>query len=568
MQNHITFFREKNIFILLILFLCFSTSICAHDSIGSIEKYKQAGLVWGLLKYHHPEISSGKYNWDNSFIELCQKLEPITNQSEMNDLLLNFVKTYKTNNLKEEKNNSEEGLFLKNKGYSWIDAGVFGEELTNFLLKIKNNKNIHNYYASADMMTKMLSFKNEKGLDIFDYRIKSHRLLLFYSFWNAMEYWNVNKYLTDEKWLSILDYMTADFIACKTQFDFEIVKCKMISKLNDSHAQYGSRVVFDSIFKYKPFFKAKNINDSLVITSISNKENAIKDGLVLGDVITKIEGKNISTCINERLSNLISSSNPSFLKQYSYTMLYNTIDSLNVEVLKKDGTKVNKFIHLYKEQTANEPSSLENIKKEKWFFIKPSIAYINLNEITSKEFKDIFNQISNTGALILDLRNYPENITNNTMAEYLYPKRKEFLKVLFPIEKSPSYGEYDGESPMKLVMDPFKTGSNNADYYKGKVILLVNRKTQSKAEFIGMTIQQSPTCQTIGEQTAGSVMNIVEYTMPDKTKFNFTGLGGFYPNGEGVQRKGLHIDYFVKESTKNYDPELYLKEAIKIIENK
>ena len=55
--------------------------------------------------------------------------------------------------------------------------------------------------------------------------------------------------------------------------------------------------------------------------------------------------------------------------------------------------------------------------------------------------------------------------------------------------------------------------------------------------------------------------------MPDKTEVYFTGLGGFYPNGDEVQRKGLKIDYNIKESTKNYDPELYIKEAIKIIEN-
>jgi C-terminal processing protease CtpA/Prc len=83
-----------------------------------------------------------------------------------------------------------------------------------------------------------------------------------------------------------------------------------------------------------------------------------------------------------------------------------------------------------------------------------------------------------------------------------------------------------------------------------------------------MTIQQSPNCTTIGEQTAGSVMNIVSYMLPDKTEVNFTGLGAFYPDGEEVQRKGLRIDYYVKETAKNYDPELYIKDAIRIIDGK
>ena len=87
------------------------------------------------------------------------------------------------------------------------------------------------------------------------------------------------------------------------------------------------------------------------------------------------------------------------------------------------------------------------------------------------------------------------------------------------------------------------------------------------AEYYGMAIQQSPNCITIGEQTMGSVMNITSAMLPDKQEFYFTGTGAFYPNGECVQRKGLHIDYYIKESAANYNSELYIENAVKIIEN-
>lgn len=553
----------KKIFFGLLFLL--SLQLSSQTKLSEAQKYKQIGLVWGLLKYHHPEISNGNYDWDSEFVKLFAKADALETQEAMNDLLLDFISKYKTNKLKPKKINSEK-LFLKNVDYDWIDSNVFGEKLTNALVEIKEIGNINNHYASMGRLAKMISFENEKGFKDFDYTVKSHRLLLLYSFWNAIQYWDVNLYLTDEKWLSILDSITSYFVTSKTQFEFEMGKHKMISKLNDSHAEYGSRVVSDSIFKFKPFFGVKNINDSLVVNSISNKENAIKDNLVLGDIITKIDNKSISTCIKEGLSNLISASNPSFLKQYSYLMLYNTIDSINVEILKQDGAKINKFIHLYKTQAANQQSFLEKAKKEKWFFVKPSIAYVNLDKMTKKELDFAFEQMSNTKGLILDLRNYPKNISGDEIVKYFYPKRKEFIKVLFPMENNPSYGEYDGESPLKLIADPFKTGGLNPDYYKGKIILLVNGRTQSRAEFMGMAIQQSPNCITIGEQTAGAVMNVVNYTMPDKTKVNFTGLGAFYPNGEGAQRKGVRIDYYVKESATNYDPELYIKEAVRLIE--
>jgi C-terminal processing protease CtpA/Prc len=85
------------------------------------------------------------------------------------------------------------------------------------------------------------------------------------------------------------------------------------------------------------------------------------------------------------------------------------------------------------------------------------------------------------------------------------------------------------------------------------------------AEYIGMMIQHSPNCTTIGEQTFGAVMNRQAITLMDKKTVGFTFAGAFYPNDSSVQRSGLKIDHYVKESAINYDPDSYIKEAIKII---
>ena len=87
----------------------------------------------------------------------------------------------------------------------------------------------------------------------------------------------------------------------------------------------------------------------------------------------------------------------------------------------------------------------------------------------------------------------------------------------------------------------------------------------SMAEYFGMAIQQSPNCTTIGEQTAGAVMNITSAILPDNQEFYFTSMGAFYPNGEEAQRKGLYIDYHIKESATNYNPNLYIEKLLKLL---
>jgi carboxyl-terminal processing protease len=568
-MNKIDYYKNSRK--VLILFILFFSLVYyktyPQRKISSVTKYKEAGLVWGLLKYHHPEVSNGKYNWDLEFINLYDKIETIENQEVMNELLLNFISKFKIDKFKTKKIKSE-GVFIKNEDYNWINPTIFGEKLTKSLLEIKENSNKNNFYASTDLLAKMLSFKNEKGYPNFNFKIRSHRLLLLYSFWNAIQYWDVNKYLTAEKWIDILDSMTEEFINCNTILDFEIAKSKLFAKLNDSHAYYCSKVVNDSLFKYKPIFSVKAINDSLLINSISNKSLSKRDKIELGDIIIKVNNKDISACINEKIAPLLSVSNLSFLKKFSNWILFCKNDSINVDILKKNGKLSNQYIHLYNKYVVDEPEYLDTKDNNNFVLIKPEIAYIDLDKITIKELNVALKKSSKTKGLILDLRNYPKNISNVDLAAFLYPQKMEFIKVLFPIENNPSYAEYDGEAPLKLIANPFNSGINNPDYYKGKVVLLVNKKTQSKAEFIGMTIQKSPNCVTIGEQTAGSVLNVVSFKLPDMTEINFTGLGAFYPNGEGAQSNGLHIDYFVKESAYNYDPELYIKDAIKIIESK
>lgn len=553
--------------IILLFFLIIYSHGFSQVTISEVEKNKQFGLVWGLLKYHHPEISNGKYDWDLEYVNTSSSLDTIKNQDGMNAFLFRFISKFKTDKLKTKKLTTER-LFVKNVDYDWIDETVFGKQLTKTLLEIKENSNKNNYYASTNKLAKMLSFDNEKGYQDFNYANKNHRLLLLYSFWNAIQYWNVNKYLMDDNWVSILHPMTELFINCNTKLEFEIAKSKLIAKLDDSHSYHLSNIVFDTLFKNKPYFSVKTINDSLLVTSIFNKSLAKKDGLELGDIITKVNNTDISTAIHEKIAPILSVSNKSFLNKWCNWLFYSQSDSINVAINKKNGSGKNQYIHLYEKYEVENPTYLWTERNDKWTLIKPDIAYINLDEITQKELKAVFKQIANiTKGLILDLRKNTKNIRESDLSDFLYPKNKEFIKVLFPMENYPSYGEYDGEAPLKLISNPFHSGKNNPDYYKGKVILLVNRRTQSKGEYIGMAIQQSPNCVTIGEQTAGSVMNIVSYRMPDKTEVYFTGLGGFYPNGDEVQRKGLKIDYNIKESTKNYDPELYIKEAIKIIEN-
>jgi C-terminal processing protease CtpA/Prc len=556
---------------LLCLILLFAFSANAQTKITQTEKHKQVGLIWGLLKYHHPDISQGVFNWDFELINLINEIEKVDEQEKLNNELLTFVKkfnkpttTFSNNSIKI---NSEK-VFRKNHNYNWIEKTAFSSELRKELIRLKNNNNIGDYYASSNKLNKMLEFNNEKGIADFDPLLKSHRLLELYSFWNIIQYWDVNKYLTDTSWIGTLEELTDTFLNAKTISDYEIAKLNMFSKLNDSHSYQTSMFIYKSLFNHSPPFEAKIINDTILVNAIYNKKLAQKDDIDLGDLIVGLNNLSITDYINSKFSTLISTSNETYLRErLNRFILKSNIDSLQIQILTKKGELKDKTIKLYKSFKIENIERL--IKKENynWRKINSKITYINLSNISSKELSKIFKENKDDDGIILDLRNYPRNLRIKDFSKLLYPENKEFIKVLLPLKGNPSLGEYNAEAPLKIVSNPFKVGKKNSNYYKGKIVLLVNRQTGSMAEYFGMAIQQSPNCVTIGEQTMGAVMNITSAILPDKQEFYFTGTGAFYPNGEGVQRNGLRIDYYIKESAVNYNSELYIEKAVEIIKN-
>lgn len=78
-----------------VLFLLFTISIALNCSgqINSIETDKLAttAKIWGFLKYYHPEVGKGKFNWDNQLFEILPKIAETKNKQEISDIYLDWI---------------------------------------------------------------------------------------------------------------------------------------------------------------------------------------------------------------------------------------------------------------------------------------------------------------------------------------------------------------------------------------------------------------------------------------------------------------------------------------------
>lgn len=82
--------------------------------------------------------------------------------------------------------------------------------------------------------------------------------------------------------------------------------------------------------------------------------------------------------------------------------------------------------------------------------------------------------------------------------------------------------------------------------YRGKLIVLINEKAISHAEYTCMFFKAATNSIFIGSPTRGSDGNVTSVELPGGIIMQFTGLGVYYPDGTPTQRIGIQPDIFVR----------------------
>ncbi|MCC9042990.1 hypothetical protein LNQ81_09925 [Myroides sp. M-43] len=526
--------------------------------------------VWGLVKYKHPNVSRGGYDMDQEFLKAYSSLEMIKSEEALNTYLKQWIKQFDSSKhpIKKDKIKvSEDKLFTANAKFEWIENSLYDEELQSILIDLKENSNYGKYYLTNYKISAMVKFDHEKPLPNFSNEKENHRMLFLSSFWNSIRYGNVNIYLTDTPWDEVLTEFVPRFKTSEG-IEFEYLKDELFVKLNDSHSDYQASYFLKNKVKRFSTYKTKNVNDSLVIVTIYDPIIAKESNIELGDIIYRVEGMSVKEYRESTIGKYVSVSNPNYLKTYEnyYFPALGDQESMKVSIKKKGGDIIERTIPLLKGEEFVSFKTIESLIDTQQFpDLGNDIGYLYLGNVTKKELSTFFKANSSKENIILDLRNYPEKIRLEHIASYLLPHKTTFFKSLDWY--GPALGQWDSKVGVAKIADPFVTGRENKDYYKGTVVLLVDHYTMSAAEYMGMGIQQAPRCITIGKQTAGAVTNRIQVLLKDDTTIDFSGYGAFYPNDKAynVHRNGLKIDYIVPESASNYNAYGVIQYAMDLI---
>lgn len=509
---------------------------------SQIKNLGLLGKLWGFLKYHHPAIAKGNYNWDFELFRIIPKIMDVKTDNERNKVLSDWITNLGTFKTIEAKPIAAESIKYK-PNFDWIKKSGLSKDLINQLNLIRNaDRTEESYYAKLyDAETPVAIFKNEEAYANFKYPDDGYRLLALFRFWSIYEYFSPYKNIIDKPWVNVLEEYVPKFILAKDELMYKLTTAALVAETKDSHSDISP---YDSAFikfygAFKPNIEIVFIDD-LPIVKYSNDEIIGINTLKKGDVIQRINEIPVAKLIREKLPYFTASNLPTQYRKLALQFLRTNDTLMNVAYQRNGKTQTTTLrCFPYNRRNYSMPLPVDTGFK----MINNSIAYFHAGRINTK-LKSVMPLALKAKAIIIDMRTYP-NPTSFAwdIGKYLFQKPTEVAKYTQGSVETPGLFTYMSDDYMANV----KIGEAKTDPYNGKVIVLVNEETQSLAELSAMALSGRTNTIIVGSQTAGADGTVgMPVTFPGGISTGFTQIGVYYPNGKETQRIGIVPDFKVK----------------------
>jgi len=497
----------------------------------NIHQLELLGRVWGFLKYHHPEIAKGNYNWDYELFRFLPSYLESADDKEREQLIIDWIDALGDLETCFTCVSTNENAFLK-PDLAWINNQAY--PLQKKLLTIyKNRTQGKNYY------TKMASvgnpdFNRENPYSKMTYPDDGFRLLSLYRYWNMINYFFPYKHLMDKEWNATLKEYLPVFLNAKDELAYELAALQIIGDIQDTHANLwgGANKINEWKGLNYPPVHVRFIENKLIVTDYYNPELKKEAGLKIGDIITKINGKNIEQILTEKSKYYPASNIPTKLRDISADLLRSNAKEIEIQYLSDNSKVQSKMLQLYPRDSLDVYRWYRRNDNKSFKMLGNNIGYVTLQSIKSEDIPKIKEAFKETKGIIIDIRNYPSTFVPFSLGGYFVSSATPFVKFTSGNINNP------GEFTFGETLEIPSTG----DTYQGKVIVMVNELSQSQAEYTAMAFRVGDNTTIIGSTTTGADGNVSTILLPGGLRTMISGIGVYYPNGTETQRVGIIPD--------------------------
>ncbi len=512
----------------------------------NIKSLANLGALWGFIKYYHSEVNQGVHNMDAALFRVLPRVLAAKDDAAVNTILEQWLDSFGAHKACQGCSPSalSEKVKLKADYGRLFEPGNFPPSLIKKLEYIKTNrfKGGTHFYIAKQQGVGNPKFINEFSYEQTEYPDAGVRLLGLFKYWNMIQYFFPDRHLIGEDWNKVLpEFIPAFSQAADTQA-YDLACLSLIARVHDTHASIwsGAESLEDMKGDYMTPFKARFIENKLVVTSYYKDTLQIKDRVRIGDVIERINGVPVSELIKKYLPLTSASNYETQLRNMSSMagwLLRGKTPKIHLQ-LNRDGKplaitidriKLGRYMYAHDRNESGITGGYKLLDK--------NIGYIYPEKLNDTDLVHIKRLFANTKGIIIDMRCYPSTFMPFTYGAWLKKDLSPFVQ----------FTELNIDVPGEFYFgDIAENGEQKKDHYKGKLVIIVNEQTQSQAEYTTMALCTAPGAKVIGSITAGADGNVSEIILPGGIRTMISGIGVLYPDGTESQRTGVKIDKVVK----------------------
>jgi hypothetical protein len=213
----------------------------ADLSPAQIRNLALLGRVWGFLKYHHPDVTAGKRNWDYDLFRVLPAVLEARDSASARQAVSKWIDALgPIAECRTCASLSEKELHLQ-PDLQWIEAEEKAGELGRMLRAIYRSRPAggRQFYVSLAPGVGNPVLQNESAYSGLQLPDAGFQLLGLLRLWNIVEYWYPYRDLVGD-WNLVLSESIPRVMLAKTPDAYKREMLAVIARIHDTHANLWS----------------------------------------------------------------------------------------------------------------------------------------------------------------------------------------------------------------------------------------------------------------------------------------------------------------------------------------
>lgn len=353
------------------------------------------------------------------------------------------------------------------------------------------------------------------------------------------------------------EYFTAmpEVLESKSTLEYYQILQRLVAKLNDGHTNVNLPLQLKSQESLVGI-ETRLVEDKVIILSVSDR-TAAKSGVKTGMEILKVNGLDVKTHAAKNIAPFVCASTLQDRNSDTFGRSLLTGPSnqaIELQLVDKNGeTTTHSINRLSSFQSGLRWLSKPSVKLQ---IMENNIGYVALNTFAtnavSNQFANLFEDVNQTDALILDLRRNSGGNSGVGWEIVGHLTNKPFPTTRWHmLQYRPTNRAWGRQSTFKFGKRNDLFSRVQSDCYSKPVVLLVGPRTYSAAEDMAAAFDMLNRGKIIGEPTGGSTGQPLSFTLPGGGSARVCTKRDSYADGTEFVGVGIQPDIVVKPTVED-----------------